>query len=141
MPVKFSPHHIEPTHSQAPTVAAHAQPSPEVIPTEDTSVIPAQITFAGEASFEGDVRIAGTISGTVSAANGRSIVVEKGASVNGTLKSTNIHVEGSTEGDIFASGGLASFSASAVSKGHITYSRLRIAEGAEVEASMKKLVV
>lgn len=138
--VTFKSHPIGTASDPTPNVSSAVKPAPPPTPAVESSVIPAQITFTGEATFDCDVRIAGNISGTLSATKGHSFLVEKGASVNGTLTATNIHVDGTTEGEIVASGGLVSFSASAISKGHITYTRLRIAEGAEVEASMKKLV-
>ena len=138
--VTFQSHPAPAALGPTPHVASAVKPAPPPTPAVESCVIPAQITFTGEATFDCDVRIAGNISGKVSATNGHSVLVEKGANVNGTLTATHIHIDGTTEGEIVASGGLASFSGSAISKGHITYARLRIAEGAEVEASMKKLV-
>lgn len=139
VPAAFVAHPVLSANPADTDGTSTAQPAPSPIPAEESSVIPSQITFAGDATFDCDVRIAGNITGTVTASAGRSINVEKGATVNGTLKATNVRIDGTTEGEISAEGGLASFTASAVSKGHITYSRLRIVEGAEVEASMKKL--
>ena len=139
VPAAFVAHPVLSPVPAADDTPVSAQLSNDLNPAQESSFIPSQITFTGEATFDCDVRIAGTIVGTVSAAAGRSITVEKSATVNGTLKATNVRIDGTTEGEIQASGGLASFSASAVSRGHVIYTRLRISEGAEVEASMKKL--
>lgn len=111
-----------------------------VLPVKETSsILPEQITFTGEANFEGDVRIAGKLLGIVCTKDKHTISVEEGGSVKGTLRATHLSIHGTTEGEHFAEGGLANFSSTAVSKGTITYSRLRISEGADVEASMRKI--
>jgi cytoskeletal protein CcmA (bactofilin family) len=97
------------------------------------------LTFTGEAHYPCDVRIDGVVDGKITAEPDRTITVESEGQFKGSLKATNVRIEGSADGDITATGGLASFGAKSVCKGHITYGRLKIAEGADVEASMKKL--
>lgn len=101
--------------------------------------LPAQITFTGDANYDSDVRIAGSVVGTVSSKETHTISVAEGGSVKGTLRAAHLFIQGATEGEHIAQGGLANFTATAVSKGTVTYSRLRIQEGADVEASMRKI--
>jgi cytoskeletal protein CcmA (bactofilin family) len=104
-----------------------------------TCSLPKGLTFKGEAHYPCDVRIEGVVDGTLTAEPNRTITVERDGKVKGSLKATNVRVEGTADGEITATGGLASFGVNAVCKGHITYGRLSISEGADVEASMKKL--
>lgn len=85
-----------------------------------------------------DVNIQGEFIGTVSVSNGCSIAVEEGGRVEGELKANNIRVNGSVDGALDAAG-LASFGSKSVCTGKVTYSRIAIEEGAEVEATMKKV--
>lgn len=107
--------------------------------SDRTCVLPKGLTFTGEAHYPCDVRIDGVVDGKITAEPDRTITVESEGKFKGSLKATNVRIEGSADGDITATGGLASFGAKSVCKGHITYGRLKIAEGADVEASMKKL--
>ena len=102
-------------------------------------VLPKGLTFTGEAHYPCDVRIDGVVDGKMTAEPDRTITVESEGKFNGSIKATNVRIEGQVDGDITAAGGLASFGQNSVCKGHITYGRLKIAEGADVEASMKKL--
>lgn len=117
--------------------AGQAQ-APE-IGADRTCVLPKGLSFTGEAHYPCDVRIDGIVDGKITAEPDRTITVESEGKFKGSLKATNVRIEGSADGDITATGGLASFGAKSVCKGHITYGRLKIAEGADVEASMKKL--
>ncbi len=109
------------------------------IGSNQTCVLPKGLTFTGEAHYPCDVRIDGVVDGKITAEPDRTITVESDGKFKGSIKATNVRIEGSADGDITATGGLASFGSKSVCKGHITYGRLKIAEGADVEASMKKL--
>lgn len=104
-----------------------------------TCVLPKGLAFTGDAHYPCDVRIDGVVDGKVTTEPDRTITVESEGKFKGYLKATNVCIEGEADGEIIASGGLASFGQNSVCKGHITYGRLKVAEGADVEASMKKL--
>lgn len=118
---------------------ASVQPASDQLRDERTCVLPKGLTFTGEAHYPCDVRIEGVVDGKVTAEPNRTITVESEGKVKGSLKATHVRINGDADGDIAATGGLASFGQKSVFKGHITYGRLTIAEGADVEASMKKL--
>ncbi|MCY1165259.1 Polymer-forming cytoskeletal [compost metagenome] len=118
---------------------AAIQPATEQLREVRTCVLPKGLTFIGEAHYPCDVRIDGVVDGKVTAEPDRTITVEKDGKFKGSLKATNVRIEGEVDGEVSATGGLASFGPKSVCKGHITYGRLTIAEGADVEASMKKL--
>lgn len=107
--------------------------------TARTCILPKGLTFTGEAHYPCDVRIDGVVDGKVTAEPDRTITVEREGKFKGSLTATNVCIEGSADGDITAKGGLACFGPSSVCKGKITYNRVKIDEGADVEASMKKL--
>lgn len=152
---------IEATESQTPSIAPTA-PTPRALPdplrfpqkvselrtgqvqapesgSNRTCVLPKGLTFTGEAHYPCDVRIDGVVDGKITAEPDLTITVECEGKFKGSLKATNVRIEGSADGEITATGGLASFGPNSVCKGHITYGRLKISEGADVEASMKKL--
>jgi cytoskeletal protein CcmA (bactofilin family) len=127
-PQKISDAHNSPA-TQSPVQQRH----------DRTCVLPKGLMFTGEAHYPCDVRIDGIVNGKMTAEPDRTITVESEGKFKGSLKATNVSIEGEVDGDIAAAGGLASFGQNSVCKGHITYGRLKIAEGADVEASMKKL--
>lgn len=106
-----------------------------------TCALPQGLTFKGEAHYPCDVRIDGMVLGNVTAEPNRTITISREGKIKGSLKATNVRVDGEADGEITATGGLASFGAKSVCKGQIAYGRLMIAEGADVEASMKKIPV
>jgi cytoskeletal protein CcmA (bactofilin family) len=116
-----------------------AAPQASDQPRDRTCVLPKGLTFTGDAHYPCDVRIDGVVDGKVTAEPDRTITVENDGKFKGTLKATHVRIKGEAGGEISATGGLASFGEKSVFKGHIIYGRLTIAEGADVEASMKKL--
>lgn len=121
------------------TRLASVQPASDQLREDRICVLPKGLTFTGEAHYPCDVRIDGVVDGKVTAEPNRTITVESEGKFKGSLKATHVRINGEADGDIAATGGLASFGQKSVFKGHITYGRLTIAEGADVEASMKKL--
>ena len=118
---------------------ASVQQASDQVREDRICVLPKGLTFTGEAHYPCDVRIDGVVDGKVTAEPNRTITVESEGKFKGSLKATHVRINGEADGDIAATGGLASFGQKSVFKGHITYGRLTIAEGADVEASMKKL--
>lgn len=101
--------------------------------------VPKGVRFKGDATFPCDVEIEGDCEGSISTLNGKSISVEISGTVVGELTSENIKVRGLVNGNINASNGLVHFASTAVCTGQVLYSRLSIEEGAELEASTKKV--
>ena len=108
-------------------------------PTAAPCVIPQAISFRGEATFRTDAVIEGRFEGTVRVGQGAKVTVSDTGMVQGEIHGRNVHVDGTVDGQIHATGGLASFGASAHCTGQIHYSRLAIEEGAVIEASMKRV--
>lgn len=121
------------------TLSSTVTQSPVQKRNDPTCVLPKGLVFTGEAHYPCDVRIDGVVNGKMTTEPDRTITVESEGKFKGYLKATNVRIEGEVDGDITAAGGLASFGQNSVCKGQITYGRLKIAEGADVEASMKKL--
>lgn len=121
------------------TVAKNVPAAPQVHPAPTECVLPSGLSFKGEARFPCGVQIEGAFDGKVTAASDQTITVAKGGRVKGEIKATNVHVEGGVDGQIIADGGLARFGATAKFTGEVTYARIGIEEGADIEASMKKL--
>lgn len=117
------------------TIASAVEPERD----DRTCALPQGLTFKGEAHYPCDVRIDGMVLGNVTAEPNRTITISREGKIKGSLKATNVRIDGEADGEITATGGLASFGANSVCKGQIAYGRLMIAEGADVEASMKKL--
>jgi cytoskeletal protein CcmA (bactofilin family) len=101
-------------------------------------VIPKGLTFIGEATYPFDVRIQGSVQGDISTSASRKVTVELEATFRGSIEATNVQIDGNAEGEITAANGLANFGPQSVFKGTVNYGRLKINEGAEVEATMKK---
>lgn len=111
------------------------------VPQVSNCALPKGLSFRGDAHFPCDVQINGTLEGKLTAEPNKTITVAETGEVKGALVATNVRVEGKADGQITADGGLASFGPKSVCIGQISYGRLGIEEGAEVEASMKKVPV
>lgn len=122
---------------------ASTKPAEDDAPVADSSavacVIPQSITFKGEASFPCDAVIEGEFDGTLRVGPNARVTIAAAGMVEGSVYGQSVHVEGSVSGEVHAIGGLASFGPKAFCSGQIHYSRLSIAEGAEIEASMKRV--
>lgn len=102
-------------------------------------VIPQAITFKGEAEFPCDAVIEGEFEGTLRVGPAARVSIAKTGMVEGQIHGHSIHVDGAVSGEVRAIGGLASFGPKAFCSGQIHYTRLAIEEGAEIEASMKRI--
>ena len=100
--------------------------------------IPEGLKFTGEATFPCNVRILGKVEGSIRAGSTNTITVAPGGNIKGKATAQNLRIEGAADGEMCAAGGLASFGAKAVCKGQVSYGRIAIEEGADIEASMKK---
>lgn len=161
-PVAFAADAPAPAPAAADTMAAEPQAVAPVAdqrtllqfvastrPAEDTApaaeaaavacVIPQSITFKGEATFPCDAVIEGEFDGTLRVGPTARVTIAAAGMVEGNVYGQNVHVDGSVSGEVHAIGGLASFGPKAFCSGQIHYTRLAIAEGAEIEASMKRV--
>lgn len=100
---------------------------------------PAGLSFEGDATFPCDFAVMGTIKGKVALTGQSKLVIAAGGKVEGEIVAKSISIDGEANGKIDASGGLVSFGENARCTGSIQYGRMSMAEGAEVEATMKKV--
>ena len=105
----------------------------------DLCTFPAGLSFEGDASFPCDFAVMGTIKGKVALSGQSKLVIAAGGKVEGEIVAKSISIDGEANGKIDASGGLVSFGENARCTGSIQYGRMSMAEGAEVEATMKKV--
>lgn len=110
-----------------------------VAPAQSVCTFPAGLSFEGEASFPCDFAVMGTIKGKVMLSGQSKLVVAAGGVVDGEIVAKSISIDGEVCGRIDASGGLVSFGGSARCSGTIQYGRMSMAEGAEVDATMKRV--
>ena len=147
--------------SRASAMAASATPSPasaapapaaapmasqvETQATAAASVVsctlPKGMSFKGDAHFPCDVKVEGVFEGKLTAEPNKTITITQTGDATGEFKATNIRLDGKASGHLTADGGLASFGQNSVYSGQLTYGRLGIEEGAEVDATMKKIPV
>lgn len=116
-------------------LAARTRPTAAV----PESAIPEGLKFTGEATFPCNVRILGKVEGAIRAGANNTITIAPGGAIKGKATAQNLRIEGLADGEMCATGGLASFGAKAVCKGQVSYGRIAIEEGADIEASMKKI--
>lgn len=100
---------------------------------------PAGLSFEGDATFPCDFAVMGSIKGKVALTGHSKLVIAAGGKVEGEIVAKSISIDGEANGKIDASGGLVSFGENARCTGSIQYGRMSMAEGAEVEATMKKV--
>ncbi len=141
-----------PTSSSAPTQAAPPPPvrNPQVqaSPLSDEAAsqrtsdrgcnFPAHLSFEGSAVFPCDFTVLGSIKGRVELTGNSKMHIATGGCFEGDLVAKNISVDGQAHGAIDASGGFVGFGETARCTGSIKYGRMSMADGAEVEATMKR---
>lgn len=120
-----------------PTLSS--KPAASMAPTQSVCTFPAGLSFEGEASFPCDFAVMGSINGKVALSGQSKLVIAAGGKVDGEIVAKCISIDGEANGKIDASGGLVSFGENARCTGSIQYGRMSMAEGAEVEATMKKV--
>lgn len=119
-------------------MTAGAAPSSHSL-TKPACTFPSGLSFEGKATFPCDFAVEGEIKGRVELSGQSKLVIAKGGRIEGEISSKHILIEGHAHGVIDASGGVVSFGESARASGNINYARMSMAEGAEVEATMKKI--
>lgn len=113
--------------------------TPQASKNAPACTFPPGLSFEGTASFPCDFAVQGAIKGKVELTGKSRLVIAAGGKVDGEIVAKNISIDGEAHGKIDASGGLVSFGESARCTGSIQYARMSMAEGAEVEATMKKV--
>lgn len=100
---------------------------------------PHGLSFEGTAEFPCDISVNGSIKGSVILKEQSQLVISESGAIDGTIRARNVLVQGSVKGELDASGGTVAFGEAATCTGSIKYARMSMAEGAEVEATMKKV--
>lgn len=112
---------------------------PEAAPIGQVAcVIPRQVSFKGTARYNGDVLLEGRFEGALTVENGKMNVAATATHI-GEITAPNIRVEGKVDGTVNVGAGLASFGPRSSCSGAIHYGRISIEEGAEIEATMKRV--
>lgn len=125
------------TTSQVIAIQSKSTVQPRV-PTGQKAKMPQGIHFNGDAFYPCDVSIEGHFTGTLSTQGQVTVEIGEIGFVKGTVKSHNIDVRGNVHGVLDCPEGLVSFGPLAVCTGTVTYAKLKIEEGAEVDATTKK---
>ena len=99
---------------------------------------PAHLSFEGSAVFPCDFTVLGSIKGRVELTGNSKMHIATGGCFEGDLVAKNISVDGQAHGAIDVSGGFVGFGETARCTGSIKYGRMSMADGAEVEATMKR---
>lgn len=123
----------------ARTITMFAGSPSEIAAPAPACTFPAGLEFSGNATFPCDFAVQGVIDGKVELKGQSKLVIARGGKVNGEIVAKCIRIDGEAHGTINAAGGVVSFGESARGSGTIQYSRMSMAEGAEVEATMKKV--
>ncbi len=100
---------------------------PPIMPGGSETVLGSDVTFKGEATFEGAMRIEGRFEGKITT-KGR-LAVGKGAHVAGEMAVGNLAVEGQFKGNVLSSEKIE-LAASANVSGDLRAPKLVVAEGA-----------
>lgn len=101
--------------------------------TEGHCFISGNVHINGEVQFGGTLRIDGRIDGKVSVYNGKkgTLILSKGAYINGPVVATELVTDGTIQGDVLISSKLECRSHSTI-QGEIQYGSIQIVEGAQL---------
>lgn len=110
------------------------------VPEKVVCKIPNGVTFKGEASYPCDVLVQGSFQGQLTATTGQTVTIAGTGSVEGHVRAANIRVDGQADGKLEAPGGLVRFGPQSKCTGEVLSGRLAIDEGAEVEATTKRVL-
>lgn len=96
--------------------------------------ISGNLRVAGEVYFAGNLRIDGRVDGRIGVFDGKrgTLVVSKGAVVNGPVFVTDLITDGTINGEVFVEDKLECRS-NAIIKGEVRYRSMNISEGARIE--------
>lgn len=101
--------------------------------------IPKGVKFTGEAFIAGDMQINGNFVGKLNAGSTSAIEISSTGHVQGDIEALDIIVLGEAHGNLMARQGRVSFGENAICTGHVTAAKLRIEEGAFVDATTKMI--
>lgn len=96
--------------------------------------IAGNVTIQGDVSFAGTLRIDGRIDGKVQVYEGKkgTVIVSKGAVVNGPIYATDLITDGAIFGEVIVENRVEC-RANAVLKGEVQYKTISISDGARIE--------
>lgn len=96
--------------------------------------ISGNLRVTGEVHFAGNLRIDGRVDGRIGVFEGKrgTLVVSKGAIVNGPVQVTDLITDGTINGEVYVEDKLECRS-SAIIKGEVRYQKMNISEGARIE--------
>lgn len=98
------------------------------------------LSFTGNATLVGPCSVAGSVTGNLSQAEGRSVsvVVTETGEVRGDIRADKISVMGSVTGTLDASGGSVALLDSASVTGVVRYERIQV-NGADLNATLERV--
>lgn len=102
-------------------------------------LISGNLQIKGDVYFSGSLRIDGRVDGKISVYEGRKgqVIVSQNAVVNGPIVATNVLADGLINGTMDVVDKLECRS-HAVIRGNVTYGRMDISDGAQIEARCRK---
>ena len=97
-------------------------------------MISGNLYVRGEVRFAGNLRLDGRVDGKVAVFDGKkgSLILSKGATINGPVQVTTMIADGAVNGDIIVQDRIEC-RANAVIRGNVQYQSINIAEGAQIE--------
>lgn len=122
------------------TIQIHGGTASAAMASVSTCELPEGLSFEGVAIYPCSVTVKGRVKGSVEVTAVGEVLIAETGHVEGDVKARSITVNGSVNGTVDATGGTASFGEKARCEGRILYARVAIAEGADIEATMKKSI-
>lgn len=117
-----------------PRDSTPAAADPVTVRTRNVSVIGPTLVFKGELSADEDLVIQGTIEGTI-AHHKKNLTVGKEGRVKADIHAASVAIEGHVDGDIHGDD-FVELAKTAVVRGNIFCSRIRMADGARFNGSI-----
>lgn len=101
------------------------------------TVIGKTTTIKGDLTFAGSLHIEGTVIGSVKAVDGESatLVLDENGLIEGNVNVSNVIINGSVDGDIFATEHAELMSQARI-KGNVYYDLLEMAVGSEINGNL-----
>lgn len=115
--------------------AAPMRPDVRIV---EPACVPAGLTFEGQGRFPADVRIEGTVRGSLAAARGTLMVGPSGA-FHGEASAAHAHVAGIVTADLDCSAGAVEFAATARGSARLHCLHVSVERGAEIVAETRRV--
>ncbi len=104
----------------------------------NAAVIPAGLTFTGEACFPADVVIEGHVHGTASTPSSGAAHIAASGILEGSLRAGSARVDGRVQGHIDCPAGVVEFGPTARCEVDVLYLELDMARGSNVQATLRQ---